>query len=106
MVSAAPTFTVAVASGIDGSALAWMTADPPATPLTRMLAEVVLAGNVTVAGTVATAGLSELKLTVKFALKGADRISVRNCEAPWPIDTLPGEKLKASVTDTVCAAGA
>jgi len=106
IVRAGPTVTAAVVSGINGKTFAWMVAEPPATPVTRTDAEVVLARIVTVAGTVATAGLLELKFTVMSALKAAERIRLRNCEAPWLIFKLDGTKLRASVTSTDCEAGA
>jgi hypothetical protein len=58
------TFTVAVAFAMPG-ALAVMVAEPAATPVTGTGTLVAPAANVTVAGTVATAVLLELRLTVK-----------------------------------------
>src|SRR5437868_4440687 len=60
-----PTFTVAVASGMNGLALAWMIALPSATEVTGTLTLVADAGKVTVLGTVATLGVAELRFTTK-----------------------------------------
>ena len=59
-----PTFTVAVASGMNGLALAWMIAVPIDTEVTGTLTLVADAAKVAVLGTVATLGLAELKFTI------------------------------------------
>jgi hypothetical protein len=59
------TLTVAVVSARVGSPLAWITVDPMPTPVTGTATLVLFAGNVTVGGTVAAAGLLELRLTVR-----------------------------------------
>src|ERR1700681_3947179 len=58
------TVTLAVVSAIKGRALAWITVEPNPIPVTGTLMLLELAGMVTVAGTVATLVLVELKLTV------------------------------------------
>jgi hypothetical protein len=64
MIVAEPsTVTVAVASAISG-ALARMTAEPGATPVTGTLAAVAVAPKITVGGTVATLGLLDDRATV------------------------------------------
>lgn len=71
------TVTVAAVSARFGSALAWMCACPAATLVTGTAAVVPFAAKVTVAGTVATEVLSELRVTVSPAGAGPDRESVR-----------------------------
>jgi hypothetical protein len=66
--------------------------DPPATPVTGTLALVAPAVNVTVAGTVATPVLLELKLAVNPADAGPDKFNVRFCVLPALTVRLPGEK--------------
>jgi hypothetical protein len=67
----------AVVSEISGGKLAWITAVPAPTPMIGTLTLVVFAGQVTVAGTVATEGFEELRLNVSpFADAGTDRIRV------------------------------
>jgi hypothetical protein len=91
------TVMVAVVSAKFGRELAWMTVEPVATPVTGTLTLVAFAANVTVAGTVATPGLSELTLTITPpGGAGDDRFNVRFCVTPWPIVMLTGEKLRAA----------
>ena len=74
------TVTLAVTSAMFGRLLAWITADPAATPVTGTLAVVAPAAKTTVGGTVATPMLLELKLIVKPpAGAAAERLSVRFC---------------------------
>src|ERR1700693_4170729 len=61
----AVTVTLAVVSGTLGSALAWMVVEPPLTPVTGTVTLLAPAAKFTVGGTVATLGLSELRLTVR-----------------------------------------
>jgi hypothetical protein len=69
----------AVASGMKVVALAWIVADPSATAVTVTVAVVAPLANVTVAGTVATAELLELVLTISPAAgAGADSVRVRD----------------------------
>jgi hypothetical protein len=60
-----PTFTVAMASGMNGVALAWITALPIETEVTGTLTLVADAGKVAVLGTVATLGVAELRFTTR-----------------------------------------
>src|SRR6202011_5990660 len=84
------------ALGIPG-ALAVIVADPTDTPVTATATLVVLAANVTVAGTVVTLRLLELRLTGKPpAGAGPDRVSVKFPVEPALIVRLPGEKLIVS----------
>ena len=92
------TVTLAVASAIFGGALAWITADPPPTPVTGTIALVEFAAKVTDGGTVATPVLLELRLTFRAVGAGAARFSVRFCVAPPRMVTVPGGKLIVSVT--------
>ena len=59
-----PMVTVAVESRMTGRRLAWMVVVPTATPVTYSCTSLAPAGIVMVAGTLATAGLSELRLSV------------------------------------------
>ena len=79
-----------------------MVAVPGVTLVTATLTVVALAAKVTVAGTVATPVLLELKLMVKPpAGAGADRFKVRFCVAMPVIVRLAGEKLALAATCTV-----
>ena len=72
------TVTLAVVSAMFGEELACTVAVPGATPVTATVALVALAAIVTVAGTVATPVLLELRLKVTPPVgAGADRFSVR-----------------------------
>jgi hypothetical protein len=74
---AVTTVTFAVVSEMKGDRLAWITAEPKLTAVTSTLAVVAPAAKVTVAGTVATAVLAELRLTVSPpAGAAADNVSV------------------------------
>ena len=75
------TVTVAVAVPKFGT-VAVITVEPAATAVTGTLTLVALAAKVTVAGTVATLGLLELRLTVRPELAPADRFKVSVPEAP------------------------
>ena len=68
-------------------------ADPTDTPVTGTFTRVAFDPKLTLAGTVATFGLLELKLTVRPPAKGADKVSVRLCVAAPVIERLTGEKL-------------
>jgi hypothetical protein len=74
-------------------ALAVMITDPAATLVTGTDTLVVPAAKVAVGGTVATAGLLALRLTVNAAAVGAERFSVRFCVRSPLIVTLGCEKL-------------
>ena len=74
-------------------ALAVILADPAETPVTGTEMLVPPAPKVTVTGTVATAGLLELKLTASPVEMGAERSKARFPVVPPPIVRLPGEKL-------------
>jgi hypothetical protein len=86
------TVTLAVALAMFG-ALAVMVTAPAATPVTSTDTPVVPVPKLTVAGTVATAALLELRLTTSPAGAGADRFSVRFCVAVPLMVRLPGQKL-------------
>src|SRR5271165_925276 len=95
------TVTLAVVSGILGRELAWIVADPAATPVTGTLTLVALDGKVTVAGTLATAVLLELKLmTVPPEGAGTDRFSVIFCVTVPMIVVVSGENPSVAVTCT------
>lgn len=95
------TVTLAVVSAIFGSALAWITVDPNATPVTGTLTVVAPEPKDTVAGTVAVAGVLELTLMVMPpAGAAADRVSVRFCVVNPAMIRLGGVKLTVAVTCT------
>ena len=95
------TVTVAVVSGRFGKELAWIVAVPAAMLVTGTLTLVEPPGMVTVAGTVATLVLLELRLTVTPLLgAGDDRVSVRFCVAIPLIVRVGGVKLSDAVTST------
>jgi hypothetical protein len=72
--------TLAVTSAMFGRLLAWIKAEPAATPVTGTLVLVAPGPKATVSGTVATPVLLELKLIVKpLAGAAAERVSVRFC---------------------------
>src|ERR1700736_6527100 len=73
--------------------LAVIVADPGVTPVTGTVTLVAPAANVTVAGTVATPVLLELRLAVSPAVAPADRFKVKFCTEPALIRRLPGEQL-------------
>jgi len=79
IVPGVPIVTIAVAATMFGP-LARMTVEPAATPVTGTFSVVAPAANDTVAGTVATPVLSELRLTVRPpAGAGAGKVRVRFC---------------------------
>jgi hypothetical protein len=81
-VTGAETVTLAVASGIFGRLLAWITVEPAATGVTRTVAVVCPELNVAVPGTVATPGVLDVTFTVMpLAGAGADKVKVRFCGA-------------------------
>jgi hypothetical protein len=95
--------TLAAASVAFGAPLTWIIVVPKETPVTGTDTLVALAGMVTVGGTVATAGLSELKLTVKPpGSAGYVSLSVsRIClESPASVE-LDGNKLSVPATRTL-----
>lgn len=75
------------------AALPVIVTDPAAIPMTGTGTLVPPGGKTTVVGTVATAGLLELRLTVSAVTAGSERFSVRFCVAPALIVRLPGQKL-------------
>jgi hypothetical protein len=87
----AVTVTLAVVLGML-PALAVIVADPAATPVTGTETVVAPVPKVTVAGTVATLVLLELRLTASPAAAGADKVRVRFCVAV-PEIVRPPEKL-------------
>src|SRR3954447_11963527 len=87
-------------------ALARITVEPAATPVTGTVAVVTPAAKATVAGTVATAGLSELTLMVTPpAGAGADKVKVRFPVAVPVMGRVAGEKTRVAFTCTVWLAG-
>ena len=101
IVPALTTVTVADVSATLGRALAWMVALPMPVPFTGTVMLVALAAKLTVAGTVATPALLELKLIVKPPLgAGTDRFNVKaSVDVPTML-ALPGKKLADAVTCT------
>lgn len=99
---AALTVTLSAESGTLGNALAWITVDPPAPeiPVTGTETEFVPARIVAVAGTVATAVLSELRLTVRFLGVTLESVRIAFCVAPPEIGSGPAGKLSVPVTFT------
>jgi hypothetical protein len=96
---AVTTVTLAVASGINVVALAWITAEPKPLPVTGTLAVVAPLANVTVAGTVATDVLLELRFTVVPAAgAAAESVSVRFCVFKPVIVADVGLKVTVAVT--------
>jgi hypothetical protein len=94
-----------VVSGIFGRELAWIVAEPAATPVTGTVAVVPPAAMFAVAGTVAAAVLLELKLIVTPpAGAGADRVNVRFCVAVPVMLILVGENAAVAATVTVLLA--
>jgi hypothetical protein len=99
------TVTLADASAMYGRALAWIAAEPCATPVTGTVAVVAPAAKVTVAGTVAAAVLLELRLTVTPPVgAAADKVSVKFCVAVPIMLRLDGEKPTVAVTWTAALA--
>jgi hypothetical protein len=93
MPPAAACATIAVAVALPKlDALAVIVTDPADTPLTGTDTLVLPVPKLTVAGTVATDALLELRLTVSAAAGVADRFSVRFCVAEPLIVRLAGEK--------------
>jgi len=75
------------------AALAVIVTDPATTPVTGTGTLVPPAGKLTVAGTLATAGLLEFRSTVSAVTAGSERFSVRFCVAGALIVRLAGQKL-------------
>ena len=73
------TVTLAVVSGMFGSQLAWIVVVPAETPVTVTPTLVSFAGKVTVAGTEATAGLSDERLTVRLLDSAVPRSNAMFC---------------------------
>lgn len=96
------TVTVAVVSPKAGSELAWITAEPGLAPVTGTEALELKGATNTVAGTVATPGLLELRLKVTPpAGAGEERVSERFCVPPVPVMTrFDGERVEALPTST------
>ena len=74
-------------------ALAVIVTDPADTPVTATDTLLAPVATLTTAGTVATAALLVLRLTVTAVVAGTDRFSVRFCVADPLIVMLAGEKL-------------
>ena len=92
------TVIVAVAS-TRFAAVACTIAVPTAPPATDTIALEAFGAKLTVAGTVATEGLFELRATVKPPEgAGAERFRVRFCAAPVPRVKLFGEKVALPIT--------
>lgn len=83
-----------------GNALARTFVEPAAIAVTATDALVMFVANVTLAGTVATAASSELRLTVKPGGASAERFSVMFLVTPAATVRVPGEKLSVAVTRT------
>jgi len=80
-----------------------MTADPTATPVTCTFAVVAPEANVTVAGTVATLVLLELRFMVSPPDgAGAESVRVNVCVVAPVIVRVVGTKLAVAITWTVC----
>src|SRR5208337_4042618 len=95
------TVTVSVALAIFGEAPAVIVVLPAATPATANVVEVVPAANVTVAGTVATPVLLEVRLTVTPPVgAAADSVRVTFVLAVAATEIAAGLKFTAAVTDT------
>lgn len=98
---AVTTVTLAVESGMNVVALAWITAEPKPVAVTGTLTVVVPLANVTVPGTVATDVLLELSLTVVPAAgAAAESVSVRFCAFRPVIVAVEGEKATLAFTVT------
>ena len=102
MLPSVATVTAAVVSARFGRELAWITAEPGATPVTGTVTLVAFAGNGRDAGTDAIAGWSDDRLTVSPDGAGAVRFRVRFAVPPEPTVRVVGEKLKDPTTLTVC----
>lgn len=98
------TETAAVVSARFGRELAWSVVEPVATPVTGTFTLMALVGKLTVAGTLATDGLSELRLTTRPAGAGDDRLRVRFFVSFLAMVKDCGEKLSPEVTVTVSLA--
>jgi hypothetical protein len=95
------TLTLAVVSVTNGRALARMVVAPRAAAVTGIEIFDAFPGKMTVAGTVATPELSELRLTVKPPTgAGADRFNARFCVVIPGIVRLTGKKIAVAVTCT------
>ena len=94
------TVTLRVASGMF-AALAWITADPADPPVTGTFTLVAFAGKFTVAGTEATLGLLDVRLTVRpLDGAGAERFSAIFDDVGPAIVKLGCAKLMVAVTCT------
>ena len=94
------TVTAAVVSARFGSELAWIVAEPFASPLTGLNRVVAFAGNEIEEGTVATFVSEEVRLMDKPAGAGLDNASVRLPEPPVPTVKVGGLKLIVPETAT------
>jgi hypothetical protein len=84
-----------------GRALAWIKVEPVATPVTATVALVAPPAIVTLAGTVATPGLPELRFIVTpSAGAGTERINETNFLDDAVSVNVPGKKLSVAVTRT------
>src|SRR5450759_939881 len=90
-----------------GRALEWITVEPDTTGVTGTFTAAVPAKIVTMAGTVAAAGLLELRLIFRSACAVPDRFSVRICATLPVIVRFTGWKLSVwpEVTCTTWLAG-
>jgi hypothetical protein len=80
------TLTLTVRSGMSGRAPTWTMVDPALDPVTGTTAVLPPAGTVTVDGTLATLGLSELMLSVKAVGVGDDNEKVTFSVVPaWTV---------------------
>jgi hypothetical protein len=99
MAPALATVTLAVASTIFGRALAWITVEPKATPVTGTLTVVAPTLKLTVAGTVAVAGVLELRLIVTPPAGAAlESVSVKFCVTKPAMVAVLGVKLTVAFT--------
>jgi hypothetical protein len=99
MAPALATVTVAVASGILGKALAWITVVPNARPVTGTFTVVAPVLKLTVAGTVAVAGVLELRLMVTPPAGAAlESVRVRFCVVKPAMVAVLGVKLTVAFT--------
>jgi hypothetical protein len=96
----APTVTFAVAPTTPAGPAALIVVDPDPTPVTAILTLLAFAGIVADGATVATAGLSEVRLTLTADGVIAERFNVTFCELPLPTEMSCGEKVRTAVTLT------
>jgi hypothetical protein len=83
------------------AALIRITVDPAPAPVTGTMAPVPLPGIVALAGTLAMAGLSDLRLRVNAAGAGAERTNVMFCVVPR-LTVAPAGPNSEAATRTIC----